>query len=132
MNLAILGVGTVLAVPALWGMLVVLAVGWGRHLTGGVWHFRHWDAKRWGGHRYVKDRCGVYVQYFLLWVAYVGQTIDGDNRMDAHGKTIRSLLWTHGVFIECEPHELNQLEPAMIRLMPWLRWFRQNRTRGGS
>jgi len=100
-------------------------------MTARRWRFRGLTARRIDLEPF-RDRCGIYVHWLVGLPLYVGQTIDADDRMRAHGKDIRTQFYTHCTFVPVEPERLNDVERWLIRVFPWVRWLGFNRTGGGS
>lgn len=114
-------------VIGLYGAAVVRVVG--RPFVG-RWKRTGWNAKA-PRARHIADRPGVYVQWCGPIPLYAGQTVDYAARSQGHGKDVRALLWTHWSFVPWDG-DLDEPERFLIRALPWCRWTRMNKTRGGS
>ena len=114
------------------GACVALAA-WGsvRYGTVARWRFRGLLARRINLDGF-RDRCGIYVHWWLFLPLYVGQTIDADDRMRSHGKDIRTQCYTHCTFFPVDPARLNEVEKWLHHRLPWTQWLGFNRTGGGS
>jgi len=113
------------------GTVMVLAAGGPLGLTAARWRLKGILARRIDLEPF-KDRCGIYVHWWLLVPLYVGQSIDADGRMRAHGKDIRTQCYTHCTFFDVDADRLNQVETWLPERFPWAQWLGFNRTGGGS